>query len=516
MKPLAALHGIDLPRKLVGLLSWIGVMLAIFVAAAPWLIDRLVQSRMQETLYAHGEIFAQALQSHLDRTEQDFVRQALSINSERNFDQLASVWLAENPEVLQVSAYSSNGTLIRRRLQNRAMELVEAGSDAASVLPLQLLALQRAEETRRPARSALYRMGNLPVSDLFLPVNKGPYAAIAVTLDTGRWQDAVAEAVLPENIGMEVIAFTTVSNPLTGHLVNDSSWEGLWTVRLRSQDATLSALQSLQAFFVVLAAMFCILVYFSLRNLRERVQAEEALEKKLAQLDEQERLSMLGELSASIAHEINQPLAAIANYSATARLLMRSGKGAQEIEPVLSRIEEQSQRAARVMRSVRALVRKDPIQDKPVELDRLLSELKPHLELLTQGHDIGLSTKCARDLRVRADPTLLEQVFLNLVRNSVQALMRKDQGPKRIAIEGFARDHQVCLEVRDNGPGVAAEAVAHIFDSFFTTRSEGLGVGLNFCRSVLERFGARIELASSGPEGACFLITFPAITLDPP
>ncbi len=515
VKPLAALHSIDLPRRLVGLLSWSGLALALLVVAAPWIIDRMVQYRMQEALHSQAAGFVQALLTHLETEERAFMRQARDVHNVQGFDQLASRWLEEHPEVLQVTAYAGQETWSRTRLQPAIAERPDTARTPQRLLPVQLLALQRAEETQRPARSALYPLWGTAVTDLYLPLSKGPYVAMAVTLDTRLWASGEAGRSLPDSIAMEVIPFTTQRSEVSEHLVNDSSWEEHWTLRFRSKDPTLSALQSLQPFFVLLAIFFCSLVYFSLRNLRERLRAEETLEKKLFELDAQERLNTLGEMSASIAHEINQPLAAITNYAATAQLLIRSGKGVDQIEPVLKRIEEQSQRAARVMRSVRALVNKEPVQESVVDLGRLLTELKPHLELLTQGHNIGVSTQSMRDLRVRADPTLLEQVFLNLARNSVQALMQTSRSGRRLDLRAFARDHDVCVEVRDNGTGIDVEVADRIFDSFFTTRKDGLGVGLNFCRSVLERFGGRIELHENSTEGVCFLITLPAMSAEP-
>ena len=110
---------------------------------------------------------------------------------------------------------------------------------------------------------------------------------------------------------------------------------------------------------------------------------------------------------------------------------------------------------------------------------------------------------------IRADATLIEQVFLNLVRNSVQALARIHSKNGRIGIAAFVSDSRVCVRVEDNGPGIDKKNVLRIFDSFFSTGSDGLGIGLSLCRSVLERLQGRIELERNSSEGVSFLITIP-------
>jgi len=509
--PFSFLHGQELPKKLVRLVTLMALGFAMLMAGAPWLVERLVHSRIDRELQAQAATYAQALEGHLESTELALQREVERLGKPLTVDLNAMVkqWLANYPDAVMVRLHDPTGEVQQTWMRDSAIESASGTVKTQSLLPLQLLALQRAEETRQPMRSAIYPMGNRTVTDLYLPARYKEQPVLAVTFDTRLWESKVLDKELSEKLVVDVIAYSTSSAIEDGHLVNDSSWEGLWSLHFRSKNTTLSTLQVLQPLFLAIAVLFCAVTYLALRNLGRRIQAEEALRKKSSWLDQQTRLTTLAEMSAGIAHEINQPLAAIANFSASARLMLRSGKTTSDIEPLLERIEEQSQRAARVIKAVRALIHNEPIRENTLDLGLLLNNLHPHLELLTRADNIALSIQTEPALLIRADATLIEQVFLNLVRNSVQALARIHSKNGRIGIAAFVSDSRVCVRVEDNGPGIDKKNVLRIFDSFFSTGSDGLGIGLSLCRSVLERLQGRIELERNSSEGVSFLITIP-------
>lgn len=507
---LAFLHGQELPKRLVKLVSVMAMGFALLLAGAPWLLERVVHTRLDRELQVQASAFAQALEEHLENTELALKGQISRLSGPRvHWQALAQQWLESYPDAIVVRLHDLQGQVQQSWVKRPAFEGAALVTQE-DLQPLQRLALQRAEETRQAARSALYPLSGKMVTDLYLPVAAGGTAVLAVTFDTGFWQGEVLDKRLSENLLVNVVAYSDASGNENGLIVNDPSWEGLWSLQFRSKNTTLSTLQILQPVFMVIAGLFGVIVYLAVRNLQRRMQVEEALRRKSRQLDQQTRLTTLGELSAGIAHEINQPLAAIANFSASARLMLRSGKTNQDIEPLLERIEEQSQRAARVIKAVRALVHNEPIREIRLDLSVLLNKLRPHLELLTRGEGVSLSMQTGSDLWIRADVTLMEQVFLNLVRNSVQALSRIRSRNGRIHITAFGRDGKVCVRVEDNGPGIDKDNAAHIFDSFFSTSVEGLGIGLSLCRSVLERLQGRIELERNDSEGVSFLVTIPS------
>jgi len=248
-------------------------------------------------------------------------------------------------------------------------------------------------------------------------------------------------------------------------------------------------------------------------DITERKRAEEALHRSQTELAHVTRVTTLGELAASIAHEVNQPLAAITtNGAASLRWLNREVPDIGEVRSGIERMLSETHRASEVIRRIRALSRKTDIPRTPLDLREVIEESVGLVQRELQRHRIilALALEPAIPL-VAGDRVQLQQVIINLLVNGVQA-MASVGGRKRVLRVRLqlSAPQDVLLEVEDSGPGISSENMPSLFNPFFTTKPEGMGMGLSICRSIIESHGGRIWATSHVGEGATLHFLLPA------
>ena len=248
------------------------------------------------------------------------------------------------------------------------------------------------------------------------------------------------------------------------------------------------------------------------RDLTEHMHATEALHEAQAALARVNRVATLGVLTASIAHEVNQPIAAVVNGAAAClRWLSAQPPDLQKARRSLERIAKDGQRAGDIVHRIRALVKRQPQRKELVDLNQAIVEVIALVRDLVRSHEISLETRLAPDLPpVQGDRVQLQQVILNLVGNAVEAMSAIDDRPRRLTIAS-ANDapREVQVEVRDSGPGLDRERAEEIFEAFYTTKTEGLGMGLSISRSIIEAHGGRLWATANAPHGAVFQFSLP-------
>jgi len=220
----------------------------------------------------------------------------------------------------------------------------------------------------------------------------------------------------------------------------------------------------------------------------------------------------LGELTASIAHEVNQPLAAVvANAEACLRWLDRGTPDLDEARRSVERIVKDAKRAAEVIRRVRALLNKADTQKAPLNINDVVKEVIALVQRELLSHRVSPRMELAPALPVvLADRVQLQQVIINLVMNGIEAMQPVTDRPRELVIRSHQDEaHQVLVTVKDCGVGISAENADRLFNAFFTTKSSGMGMGLSICRSIMEAHGGRLWATANVPHGATFQLTLP-------
>jgi signal transduction histidine kinase len=247
----------------------------------------------------------------------------------------------------------------------------------------------------------------------------------------------------------------------------------------------------------------------------EITRRERQLREMQMELAHANRLATMGQLTASIAHEVQQPIAAtVANGQAALRFLNVEALDQNEIRQILDDIVKDGQRAGEVISRIRDLVKKAPPRREHWEINGAIREV---IEL-TRGeavkNGVAVQTKLPDHLpHIHGDRVQLQQVILNLIINAIQAMSGLTEGIRELHIgTESAGDEGVRVAVRDSGPGLSAENLQHLFEPFYTTKPNGMGMGLSICRSIIEDHGGRLWATGLHPHGALFQFTTPALT----
>jgi PAS domain S-box-containing protein len=249
-------------------------------------------------------------------------------------------------------------------------------------------------------------------------------------------------------------------------------------------------------------------------NITKRHRAELQAQTLMHELAHVSRVAVLGELTASVTHELSQPLMAIQTHAQAAkRVISEKTAAPADLEELVGDILADNSRAEKILQQLRAFLKKDRVRLVPLKLNGLVRDVSDLL------HDEAVRKKVKVSLRldhkqprVRGERIQLQQVVLNLMLNAFEAMRRERVNHRQLTIETSAADDaEVTLLVRDTGPGIPAERIGRVFEPFFTTKSDGLGLGLAICRSIVDLHGGRISVANNTGKGVSFRVVLPAL-----
>ncbi len=246
----------------------------------------------------------------------------------------------------------------------------------------------------------------------------------------------------------------------------------------------------------------------------ESTRRERQYREMQSELAHANRVATMGQLTASITHEVNQPITAAITYAVAARRFLNAEPpNFREVDDALSLIVKQGNRAGEVVERVRALIKKVPARKDAVAIDDAILEVIALTRTEAANNSVSVRTQFAEGLpRVQGDRVQLQQVMLNLIVNAIQAMSGIGEGARelQISIEAVPSEGGVRVGVRDTGPGLNPESLSRLFEPFYTTKPEGMGMGLSICRSIIEAHGGRLWAIPCEPQGALFQFTIPA------
>jgi len=249
----------------------------------------------------------------------------------------------------------------------------------------------------------------------------------------------------------------------------------------------------------------------AMMDVTERKRAEEALRQTQTDLEHVSRVTTMGQLTASLAHEVNQPIAAaITNANACMRWLAAVKPNVEEARAAATRIVKDGTRAAEIISRIRLLFKKGTAERKLLDINEAIREMVVMLRGEATRYNIFVRTELALDLPdVMGDRVQLQQVLMNLIMNGIEA-MKDVEGLRELVIESQrAENEQVLLRINDTGIGLPPQQAEQIFNAFFTTKAQGTGMGLAISRSIVESHGGRIWAAGNPPRGASFYLSLP-------
>lgn len=258
---------------------------------------------------------------------------------------------------------------------------------------------------------------------------------------------------------------------------------------------------------LVSLAAICISTLLALRD----QEAQDAVLAAHAELAHAARVATLGELTASIAHEVNQPLmAVVTSGEAGMRWLKRPSPDLHEVETALARVIAEAHRASEIVSRIRAFLAKAPAPRTMVSVPAIIEEATDLVQRELSREQVELRIELAPDLPlVKGDRIELQQVLVNLMINAGQAMARQPT-PRVLSVEASRPgDDELAITVSDTGPGIAEDDLVRLFDPFFTTKADGMGMGLAICRRTMEAHGGRLLVQSAPGKGAQFQLTLP-------
>lgn len=486
--------------------TWWVLLSFLILLAAPWLFEHTASNAYQNHFERSALKIAQSFSSRLETAQSQYLRTATTTgDAVQSFDTISSGWLAKSDSIVAVQLVDASGITLRERHRSSARQL-----------PVSRIALAYAFELQAPHYSAPTRIHENLIIDWIVPVNAPNPMAFVLTFDTAMWSSDLNEK--DSEFSFEVVPFieSELQVARNNYIVNQPSWEGLWSLKFQSKDPLVSFLTTIRPFFMVLIFLLIfVLFYGHWRNFHRQETAKQEKAERSKYLEKHNTLTMLGQISASLAHEINQPLSTIANYAAAGQIHLKQTDPSSDLLPFFQKIQSQSERAGNVLKAVRAIIHTTPVEGSVLEISSLVDGLEPHLRSMCFEHKVTLHIQKKSNIWIYMNGILFEQVLINLVKNSIQALQTSQIATKSIWLDLKTEKTRLLIEVRDNGPGIPPAHLSDIFTSFFTTKTDGLGVGLNLCRSVAERFNGQLSLKSNSAEGVCFLLDFPLLGAPP-
>lgn len=368
--------------------------------------------------------------------------------------------------------------------------------------------------------------------DLFSPIGRSDQAYLVVRLSLEALLDEAVRAALPGLTSGLNFRFGDGARGPGDSAGSESALRRTMEVRYADLSLTLIAdnrnhlgpeLEVLRWTVALLSVALGLLIPLLVRNVLVRRQAQRDLRLVEEKVQIEARFATLGEMSVAIAHELNQPLAAIENFAFTCeRMLQRPNPDPVSLRTGLTEIRAQAKRSADVIRSIRQFVRRREAPAALVDVAEVLDSLKLMLEMQANSMGCRLEIECNPGVRLWCQRTLLEQVTLNLARNGLEAMteitgLRPEDKALRIKAEAVVSDpfsanalpDRLRLRVSDRGHGVSHQAAEQIFKPFFSTKENGLGIGLSLCQSMVEREGGTLGWENNPNGGATFTLELP-------
>jgi len=507
-------------RDLAPLLPIVAIgLVVVLLGVLIWYVNRDEREAQQLTLIKDALWVEQTLRFHLTTIEENVERLGGDLGRQNldpaAFSVRAGQLIRNEPPLYRVLLRDAQGRMIASAPLGEGS--VDPGSDDDAIL--------LARKTGRRVFSRLHALGDggkgfdivVPIFDdtRFLGSISAVISLAALLNDQVPWWITERHRVsFLDESGTVIAAKSSVTSPdaEAGHtLAFDTPGLNLYLSIVPYGLKTNLVHNSLIAAILVLAMLACVSLFVAHRHMRRRIRAEELSRLQTEKLARTSRLVAMGEMASTLAHELNQPLSAIASYATGCLNKLDSGKEqAAEMRTTLEKLGFQAQRAGRIIQHVHEFVRKNEPKFGSVDLSALVADTVEFIRPAARKRRVVLAIDLGADLpMVHADRVLLEQVLLNLIRNGFEAMAHIPAKERVLAISVARRDDEVAITVADCGSGIAPEVKDRLFTPFVSTKPDGMGMGLNICRSIVESHRGRLWLEPRPDRGTVFTVALP-------
>jgi len=491
---------------------------AVLTVTAIMMSADFMHERRINKLRDEAQKYTATLQSKI-KNDEEHLQSIAALGDANNFvgfGQRAKRLMEENPSYINLELRDESGTLISRRSSATLTE-VEPSSLKEQLPPSILLSFLRANEKQSVFWAHSYSPSGKYSAEMIVPSRNHQFLWLA-RVDPNYWippQSGIAfdpamRITLSEQADPNLNDDTSVSIPL--------DLPGSKAYLLFSYAAQANAsFDKMAVISAMLGLLLSVLLVYSAWDSKRLRDARETIAKQEMVLVKQGQLSTLGEVSTALAHELNQPLATIANYVAACEMRVKSqGYNDPILEEALSNARKQAMRAGEVVQSIRNYLKHRPNVKTAVNIKEILNELQPILLMSANEHQTKLSIKAEEKLSTRIDPALLEQVVLNFCRNGIDAMLGLASSKRELQVQAVSYRSEdghdwMRIDVTDSGHGVHEDNAPRVFESFFSTKENGMGIGLSLCRSVAETYGGRIQWRNNPQGGATFSLLLPKV-----
>lgn len=442
-----------------------------------------------------------------------FVR-ALPDNSATSYARLLDQIFIANPNFLRVEVRDFKGKLLKSKSTIDSDEVWPA--DTRTELPPGLVIhFFKAIEQQKIYWAMSYSPSGLSGVELLIPSATSRLVLVA-RINPKTFLPPLSGIAVAKNVFVEFTDIDPQKLSNENALALPIDLNGLSAHLIFSQTIS-NRLNLDNSFFLVfiLGVSLCILFVSYSNEAQKNKLMQLRLSEQEMTLAKQAQLSTLGEISTTLAHELNQPLATITNYIATCEIrLQQLGFQDNVLNKALNDARGQTLRAGEVVQSIRNYLKKGTVIKATVEVEEAVMRLQPIINALTKEKRSTLKIDLEPYVAVRIDPALFEQILLNLCKNGLDAMSETIPAKRHLVIKSstYLDDHGkkwARIDVEDNGHGISQENSKKLFEAFFTTKSEGMGIGLSLSRSVAESHGGKIAWANNANGGATFSIILP-------
>lgn len=484
--------------------------------SSSWYLHLVEQRALQTALPALSRVLDQSLAELESRLGSDIY---LDLSTP---GQLASVFQALREDVPFVSALeirdAEGSLLLTSATPSRAENRLLSPGYAAL--------FESALKSGRPGYSGVYteptRGQGGHFFDLFIVSRWGQKQGLVAQLSAADLlKMSRNELEKDTSSGLELLIIETT--PWMSDETQKTIWQGtqwvfernglLLTLSGHSSASLANSALALQWLLACLGGLTALSVSLWIRGLRFRNLTKSRLQEIEKKMQSDARIATLGEMSTAIAHELNQPLGAISNYAyAAEKIAKQQHTPDPEVLEALRQIRREAERGAEVIKSIRNFIRREDLSSEQIDVAVMLNDLRPILELQAQTQGSGLSIEVKDSLVVNCSKALLQQVILNLTKNGLDAMKDLPKTSRLLQIKaGLNKTTQrVMFEVIDSGHGISEDVKKSLFKPFFTTKKDGLGIGLNLCLSIAERQGGTVMWHNNLTGGARFVLELPA------